>query len=156
MRIVVSTASIMSKLQKIAPVLTILLLTHLIQLPSEAQQSPDQTPVLQPVNPLIPFSRRWDINGDGISTCQEWKLFMVKVFHKADRNRNKVLEESEMSNVIAADPIFSDSSLGYFDMNNDGVLTLTEFIDRPSPFFFVYDADKDCRVTRSEQDVRGK
>jgi hypothetical protein len=156
MRIIVFTDSILSKLHKTIPTLTIFLLTNLIQLPSEAQQSPDQMPELRPVDPLILFSRRWDINGDGISTCQEWKLFMVKVFHKADRNRNKVLEESEMSDVIAADPIFSDSSLGYFDTNNDGVVALTEFVDRPNPFFFVYDADKDCRVTRSEQDARGK
>ena len=158
-------ASILLVPLKMLFILSVCLLTSLIRSPSEAQEPPGQTPEsgapgkrpeLRPVDPLIPFARRWDINGDHIFTCEEWKLFTIRVFQRADRNRNKVLEESEMSEVISADAIFFDSSLNYFDTDEDGVIVRNEFVDRPNPFFFAYDTDKDCRVTEREESAAGK
>jgi hypothetical protein len=156
MRLIAFTISKLSGFRKTLLTIAMFLLTSLIQPPSEAQEPQGQTPEIKSVDPLIPFARRWDINGDRIFTCEEWRLFTFKVFQRADRNHNKVLEESEMSEVIAADGIFFDSSLSYFDTDNDGVVARDEFIERPNPFFFAYDADKDCRVTESEENAVGK
>jgi len=116
-----------------------------------AQESPRRPSELQADDPLIAFSRRWDINGDHVYTCDEWRLFMSKVFHTADVNRSRLLEMAESASVAAADPIFSELSLTYFDANGDGVIDRAEFLDAPNPFFVIYDTDKDCRVTAVEQ-----
>jgi Ca2+-binding EF-hand superfamily protein len=57
---------------------------------------------------------------------------------------------------LHAETHFFDSSLNYFDTDEDGMIVRNEFVDRPNPFFFAYDTDKDCRVTEREESAAGK
>ena len=138
-------------LRRLSPVLFILA-AMLLPTHAGAQEFSRETGGFHQEDPLVAFARRWDINGDRIYTCLEWELFLKRIFHKADRNRDNLLAGDEVKAVVTADEIFSDASLAYFDMNDDGEITLMEFVSRPNPFFIIYDANKDCRVTAAELD----
>lgn len=43
--------------------------------------------------------------------------------------------------------MFKDADLGYLDDNRDGRMSLSEFVDKPNPFFARYDKKGTCRVT---------
>lgn len=101
-------------------------------------------------DPLIAFARRWDLNHDGIYTCEEWKVFMGTVFARADKNRDNVIKGKEFEAVIASDKIFAQVSFSYFDMNGDGIISRAELVDRLNPLFARYDANGDCKVTAAE------
>lgn len=101
-------------------------------------------------DPLIAFAHKWDANRDGIYTCSEWKHFTRRIFSKADKNHDGFVEAREFGSIRAADPIFSETSLSYFDMDYDGRIRPAEFIDRENPFFLRYDANRDCQVTMKE------
>lgn len=101
-------------------------------------------------DPLIIFAQRWDGNHDGIYTCGEWKRFMRGLFLKADRDHDGTLEALEFRAISGADPIFSETTLAYFDRDGDAKLGLEDLVDRESPFFLRYDTDHDCRVTMRE------
>ena len=40
------------------------------------------------INPLLSSAPSWDLNGDGIYTCDEWKVFVNKIFDRADKNHD--------------------------------------------------------------------
>ncbi len=116
-----------------------------------AQEPSQRLPDFQADDPLVTFSRRWDVNGDRVYTCDEWRLFASTLFQTADANRNKLLEKTEIPLLVSVDRIFSGISFTYFDENGDGVIDRAEFINAPNPFFVIYDTDRDCRVTAAEQ-----
>jgi hypothetical protein len=101
-------------------------------------------------DPLIAFAQRWDGNRNGIFTCSEWKLFMRRLFRKADRDRDGVVEAKEFPVISGADPILSETSLSYFDSDGDKRIEPDELIDRENPIFLRYDANHDCQVTMPE------
>ena len=101
-------------------------------------------------SPFLSSASSWDINGDGIYTCDEWKLFINKIFDKADKNHDGYVDAKEFKAIQDADPVFRDADLSYFDDNRDGRLNRGEFVDKPSPFFLRYDKNHDCRVTPDE------
>lgn len=117
---------------------------------SNAQEPLHRLPDFQAEDPLITFSRSWDVNGDRVFTCDEWSLFASTLFQAADANRDKVLEKTEIPLLVSAHRIFSGISFVYFDANSDGVIDRAEFVGAPNPFFVIYDTDKDCRVTAAE------
>lgn len=118
---------------------------------SGAQEPSYRQPDFPADDPLIAFSRRWDIDGDRVYTCDEWRLFASTLFQTADADRDKLLEKAEIPLLVAAERIFSGISFTYFDANGDGVIDRAEFTNAPNPFFVIYDIDKDCRVTAAEQ-----
>jgi hypothetical protein len=92
----------------------------------------------------------WDANHDGVYTCEEWKVFMDRLFKSADRNRDGNLNRAEFDSVKKADPTLADADFGYFDENQDGKITRNEFVDKPSVFILRFDKNGDCKVTQEE------
>lgn len=101
-------------------------------------------------DPLVAFAQKWDGDRNGIYTCSEWKLFMRRLFAKADRNRDGFIEAPEFRTISSADPVFAETTLAYFDVNGDRKLVPAELIDRENPFFLRYDFNHDCQVTMQE------
>jgi EF-hand domain pair len=92
----------------------------------------------------------WDANHDGVYTCEEWKIFMDRLFKSADRNHDGNLNRAEFDAVKKADPTLADADFGYFDENQDGKITRNEFVDKPSVFILRFDRNGDCKVTPEE------
>jgi EF hand len=70
----------------------------------------------------------WDANHDGIYTCDEWKSYLDRLFTLADRNRDGHLDPSEFSIIRRAGTAWADADFGYFDENQDGKITRSEFV----------------------------
>jgi hypothetical protein len=92
----------------------------------------------------------WDANHDGIYTCDEWKSYLDRLFTLADRNLDGHLDPSEFTIIRRAGTALADADFGYFDENQDGKITRSEFVDKPSEFILQFDKNGDCRVTQDE------
>jgi hypothetical protein len=92
----------------------------------------------------------WDANHDGIYTCDEWKSYLERLFNLADRNHDGHLDQSEFTTIRRAGTDFADADFGYFDENQDGKITHSEFVNKPSEFILQFDKNGDCRVTQDE------
>lgn len=102
---------------------------------------------------LISGIARWDADSDGVLTCQEWKRYAERLFRRSDGNGDGMLEREEFSTLGKYEPVFAKADLGYFDDDQDGRLSLREFVDKPSPLFVRYDRNGDCQLTADE--IRG-
>jgi EF hand len=107
-------------------------------------QKPGQTDTMQDGPPI------WDYNHDGIYTCDEWKRYMDQLFTLADRNRDGFLDKSEFPTIRRAEHTLADADLDYFDDNQDGKVSRSEFVGKPSLFITQNDKNGDCRVTPDE------
>ena len=92
----------------------------------------------------------WDANHDGVYTCDEWKSYLDRMFTLADRNHDGRLDAKEFETVRKAAPVLADADFGYFDENQDGKITRSEFVEKPSVFIMRFDKNGDCRVTPEE------
>ena len=92
----------------------------------------------------------WDANHDGVYTCDEWKSYLDRMFTLADRNHDGHLDAKEFETVRKAAPMLADADFGYFDENQDGKITRSEFVTKPSEFILTNDKNGDCRVTPDE------
>ena len=92
----------------------------------------------------------WDANHDGIYTCDEWKSYLDRLFTLADRNRDGHLDPSEFTLIRRPGTALADADFGYFDENQDGKITRSEFVDKLSEFILQFDKNGDCRVTQDE------
>jgi len=92
----------------------------------------------------------WDANHDGVYTCGEWKSYLDRMFNLADRNHDGHLDAKEFETVRKAAPMLADADFGYFDENQDGKITRSEFVTKPSEFILTNDKNGDCRVTPDE------
>jgi len=92
----------------------------------------------------------WDANHDGVYTCAEWKSYLDRMFTLADRNHDGRLDAKEFETVRKAAPMLADADFGYFDENQDGKITRSEFVTKPSEFILRNDKNGDCRVTPDE------
>ena len=99
---------------------------------------------------LVASMPRWDVDHDGAVTCEEWKQYADRLFTVADKNRDGVLDDKEFSQLDRLEPAFSGADMSYFDDNNDKRVSRSEFVDKPSPIFALYDTNHDCRVTKEE------
>jgi len=119
-----------------------------------AQPMPGSTPASrQTADPLLAGFSRWDVDFDGVLTCQEWKRYAEQLFIRSDKNGNGVLEPEEFATLGKYEPIFSKADIAYFDDNLDGRISLREFADKPNPIFARYDRNRDCLLTADE--IRG-
>jgi Ca2+-binding EF-hand superfamily protein len=92
----------------------------------------------------------WDANHDGVYTCDEWKSYLGRMFDRADRNHDGVLTAAEFETVRRASSELADADFGYFDENQDGKVTRSEFVGKPNEFILQHDKNGDCRVTPDE------
>jgi Ca2+-binding EF-hand superfamily protein len=109
-----------------------------------AQSAAQTDPMLNKGPPV------WDANHDGVYTCDEWKTYMDRLFKTADHNHDGKLDQTEFASVRKADASLADADFGYFDENQDGRITHSEFVEKPSPFILRFDTNGDCRVTSDE------
>jgi EF-hand domain pair len=101
-------------------------------------------------DPLVTSAQVWDLDHNGIYTCDEWKQFATRIFNMADRNHDGYVDASEFKTIQQAVAIFKEADLAYFDDNHDGRLSRDEFVKKPNPIFARYDKNGDCRVTPQE------
>lgn len=99
---------------------------------------------------LLSAAPAWDLDHDGIYTCDEWKQYARRLFNMAASTHDGFIGRQEFEVVRRADAIFADADFDDFDANRDGRLSESEFVDKPSPFFARYDRNHDCRVTPDE------
>ena len=79
------------------------------------------------------------------------KSYLDRLFTLADRNCERHLYLSEFRiNPQGWYRFRLDADFGYFDENQDGKITRSEFVDKPSEFILQYDKNGDCRVTQDE------
>ena len=121
-----------------------LLLTGMSLALAQSAPRPAQDALLQNGPPI------WDINHDGIYTCDEWKKYADRLFTSADRNHDGNLDPTEFATVQKADATLADADFGYFDENQDGRITRKEFVEKPNAFILRFDKNGDCRVTPDE------
>ena len=92
----------------------------------------------------------WDTNHDGVYTCDEWKSYLGRLFNLADRNHDGHLDQAEFATIRKSGPAFAEADFGYFDENQDGKITRSEFVEKPNEFILRNDKNGDCRVTPDE------
>jgi len=88
--------------------------------------------------------------------CAEWKSYLDRMFTLADRNHDGRLDAKEFETVRKAAPMLADADFGYFDENQDGKVTRSEFVTKPSEFILSNDKNGDCRVTPDEMKAAGR
>jgi Ca2+-binding EF-hand superfamily protein len=93
----------------------------------------------------------YDLNHDGVVTCDEWRTAATNKFTKANKSGTGFLTPDEFNTLAASDRTFQVANFKYYDVNNDGKVDKKEFVDRPNPAFTYGDKDKDCRLTNQEQ-----
>lgn len=93
----------------------------------------------------------YDLNHDGVVTCDEWRTAAAGKFTKANKSGSGFLTEDEFQNLATSDRTFLTANFKYYDANNDGKVDKKEFVERPNPAFIYGDKDKDCRLTDLEQ-----
>jgi Ca2+-binding EF-hand superfamily protein len=93
----------------------------------------------------------YDLNRDGVITCDEWRTSAASAFIKANKSGSGVMTEEEFRNLAATDRTFLVATSKYYDANGDGKVDKKEFIERPNAAFAIADQDKDCRLTDVER-----
>jgi hypothetical protein len=111
--------------------------------PISAQGIPEDDPMVAPAH-------LWDLDHNGIYTCDEWKQYATRIFNLADRNHDGYVDATEFKTIQQAAPMFKEADLAYFDENRDGRVSRDEFVSKPNPLFARYDKNGDCRVTPQE------
>lgn len=91
-----------------------------------------------------------DTNQDGLLTCDDIALNREILFKTADKNETLTLDIEEYYNLHWHDKLYIFLQLKDDDLNQDGVVTLEEFQERPDPFFFSADKDQDCILSPQE------
>jgi hypothetical protein len=76
-----------------------------------------------------------DPKGTGVYTCEQWKPYGTQIFEEARRNHDGYVDAQEFEAIRKSHPMFKGADLGYFDDNRDGQMSLSEFVDKPNPFF---------------------
>lgn len=92
----------------------------------------------------------WDLNKDGVVTCDEWKAYAAELFDAADANKDGMLTPDEYQTIIRTDRMFETVDFKWWDANGDGKITRAEMVDRPNPAFVLLDKEKKCQLTSTE------
>jgi hypothetical protein len=93
----------------------------------------------------------YDLNHDGVVTCDEWRTAAAGMFAAANKSGTGFLTQDEFRALATTDRTFLVADFKYYDVNGDGKIDKKEFVERPNPAFTYADKDKDCRLTETEQ-----
>ena len=99
---------------------------------------------------FIQAAETWDLDHDGVVTCDEWKTYLRQLFDKADADHNGVVTRAEFASFSSDDKLFVTADLAFFDSDGNGTIALAELLEKPNPAFKHLDKDKDCRITHDE------
>jgi len=92
----------------------------------------------------------WDLNHDGVVTCDEWKAYAAELFDAADANHDGFVDRTEYATIVATDRMFQTVEFGYYDANGDGKLDRAEFVEKPNRAFVLLDKSHTCRLDASQ------
>lgn len=92
----------------------------------------------------------WDVDRDGMVTCQDWASYLSALFQAADKNRDGLLLPEEFQTIVATDRMFATADFRYWDAGKQGRLSLADMSARPNPAFTLVDKDRDCRLDKLE------
>jgi hypothetical protein len=92
----------------------------------------------------------WDLDHDGVVTCDEWKQYAGQLFTEADRGNKGFLTAEEFSTIAKTDRLFEAADFAYYGGKADGRVTRAAFVDKPNPAFRLLDKRGDCRLTSEE------
>lgn len=93
---------------------------------------------------------KWDLNGDGTVTCDEWRGYVAPLFQRLDADGDGGLDGAEFASLEPTDPVFKGADLGVFDANADGRVSRQELLAKPNPVFGRLDRNRDCRLAPDE------
>ncbi|MEM6496644.1 MAG: EF-hand domain-containing protein [Pseudomonadota bacterium] len=93
---------------------------------------------------------RWDLNGDGTLTCEEWQGYLADLFGRLDLDKNGSVSSGEFSAIILTDPMYVSAKLSVFDDDRDGSISKGEFQNRPNPLIARNDKNRDCKLEPKE------
>lgn len=96
---------------------------------------------------------RADLNNDGVITKAELRTSRANTAQKLDRNGDGVIDNADAPKMRRFKQKFDDSRKDLaqgFDLNQDGVLTVDEFVNGPTAAFDRIDANGDGAVTQEE------
>ncbi len=93
---------------------------------------------------FIRAAQTWDLNHDGKVTCDEWRTYARSIFKEVDTNHNGQLTREEFTKLAKIDRLFEVANFDYYDVNKQGYVTETDFVDRPNPAFAALDKDNTC------------
>jgi hypothetical protein len=92
----------------------------------------------------------WDLDRDGVVTCDEWKQYAGQLFTEADSGNKGYLTAEDFVTLVKIDHLFEAANFAYFGGNSSGRVTRAAFVDKPNPAFRLLDKRKDCRLTSEE------
>ena len=99
----------------------------------------------------------WDIDGNGTINCLDQSLKRKQQFAHSDLDKNNFLDVKEFRKAPWGSAAFANEYLSSYDENNDSMVSLNEFENKPDPFFIKLDKNQDCIVTDDEiKDMRPK
>ncbi len=92
----------------------------------------------------------WDVDHDGVVTCDEWKVYAGQLFTEADSGNKGFLTAADFVALAKTDHLFEAANFAYFGGGSTGRVTRAAFVDMPNPAFRLLDRRKDCRLTSEE------
>jgi hypothetical protein len=66
-------------------------------------------------DPLVSSAQLWDLDHNGIYTCDEWRQYANRIFNLADRNHDGYVDSSEFKTIQQATPVFKEAEIAYFE-----------------------------------------
>lgn len=100
---------------------------------------------------FVSASQTWDLDKNGIITCDEWKQYASGELRSADGNGDGALDATEWPKLSSSDRLFETADRGFFDLNGDGRVTADEIANKPNPAFTMLDKNKDCQIAHDEK-----
>ena len=92
----------------------------------------------------------WDLDHDGVVTCDEWKLYAGQLFAEADSGNKGYLTRDDFATLAKTDHLFDSADFAYYGGAATGQVTRAAFVDKPNPAFRLLDKRRDCRLTSEE------
>lgn len=99
---------------------------------------------------FIGAAQTWDLDKNGVVTCEEWKTYSSGALREADGNGDGALTADEYATMARSDRLFEIADLKYFDANSDGKVTVEELSGKPNQAFKLLDKNGDCQIARDE------
>jgi Ca2+-binding EF-hand superfamily protein len=100
---------------------------------------------------FISAAETWDIDKNGIVTCDEWKQYASTSLQQADGNADGALTTAEFTTMSQSDKLFDIATHKYYDRNSDGQVTAEELTTHSNRAFELLDKNKDCKIERGEK-----
>ncbi|WP_127076119.1 EF-hand domain-containing protein [Rhodomicrobium lacus] len=95
---------------------------------------------------FIRAAATWDLNHDGVVTCDEWRAYVSQLFKDADVNHDGKLSPEEFKRLAKVDRLFETADFKYYDVERKGYVTESDMVDRRNPAFVELDKQNTCRL----------